>query len=149
MVQNSTRSNGRIKNSTFLPLLVRVLVSIAIKWLFQMLLLFPQKKKKNVVTFWSTIQSRCIYFYPFLTCELGPDKTWYWHSCWLWPNFSTLYYFCLKHIANPKWLALSAIAIKCSLQGPPMSRKHQPFYPIKANLTITSLVETLGFKASW
>ena len=72
--------------------------------------------------------------------------------------------FCLKHIANPKWLALSPIATKCNLQGTTMSRKHwpmnlghfisqimlktnQPFYLIKANLTITSLVDTLGFKA--
>ena len=29
-----------------------------------------------------------------------------------------------------------------------MQKASQPFYPIKANLTITSLIETLGFKTS-
>ena len=33
--------------------------------------------------------------------------------------------FCLKHIANPKWLALFAATTKFKLQGPTMSRKHQ------------------------
>ena len=39
------------------------------------------------------------------------------------PSF-LLYSFCLKHIANPKWLALSPIATKCNLQGTTMSGKH-------------------------
>ena len=73
--------------------------------------------------------------------------------------------FCLKHIIDPKWLALSAATTKCNLQGLSMSRKHQPMnlgyfifqimqkarhpsYPIKSNLTIISLVHTLGFKTS-
>ena len=73
--------------------------------------------------------------------------------------------FCLKHIVDPKWLALFAITTKCNLQGPTMSKKHQPMnlgyfisqimqkarhpsYIIKSNLTITSLIDTLGFKAS-
>ena len=73
--------------------------------------------------------------------------------------------FCLKHIIDPKWLALSAATTKCNLQGLSMSRKHQPMnlgyfisqimqkarhssYPIKSNLTITSLIHTLGFKTS-
>ena len=30
-----------------------------------------------------------------------------------------------------------------------MQKESQPSYPIKANLTITSLIETLGFKASF
>ena len=68
-------------------------------------------------------------------------------------------------MADPKWLAWSAATTKCNLQGPVMSRKHQPMnlgyfisqimqkawhpsYPIKSNLTITSLIHTLGFKAS-
>ena len=71
----------------------------------------------------------------------------------------------MKHIADPKWLALSAAIIKCELQGLAMFRKHQPMnlghsisqimqkarqpsYPIKANLTITSLIEIVGFKVS-
>ena len=74
--------------------------------------------------------------------------------------------FCLKHIINPKQLALSAATTKCNLQGLSMSRKHQPMnlgyfiyqimqkvrhpsYPIKSNLTITSLIHTLGFKTSF
>ena len=68
-------------------------------------------------------------------------------------------------MADPKWLAWSAATTKCNLQGPVMSRKHQPMnlgyfisqimqkawhpsYPIKSNLTITSLIHTLGFKTS-
>ena len=46
----------------------------------------------------------------------------------LWLIVVQLFYFtlfCLKHIAQPKWLALFAIAIKCKLQGPTMSRKYQ------------------------
>ena len=86
----------------------------------------------------------------------------------LWLTMTHLFYctiFCLKHIANPKWLALSIATTKCRLQGLAMSRKHQLMnlghsisqimqkesqssYPIKANMTITSLIETLGFKAS-
>ena len=86
----------------------------------------------------------------------------------LWLTVAQLFYstiFCLKHIANLKWLALSAATTKCNLQGLAMSRKHQPMnlgyfisqimqkarhlsYPIKSNLTITSLIDTLGFKAS-
>ena len=86
-------------------------------------------------------------------------------SSWLWPNFYALPFFGLKHIIDPKWLALFVATTKCRLQGPAMSRKHQPMnlshpisgtmpkasqpsYPIKANLTIISLIETLGFKAS-
>ena len=73
--------------------------------------------------------------------------------------------FCLKHITNPKWLACFAATTKCNLQEPAMLRKHQlmnlgyfifqimqkarhPSYPIKSNLTIISLIHTLGFKAS-
>ena len=71
----------------------------------------------------------------------------------------------MKHIADPKWLALSTVTTKCELQEPTMFRKHQPMnlghsisqtmqkasqpsYPIKANLTITSLIDTLRFKSS-
>ena len=71
----------------------------------------------------------------------------------------------MKHIADPKWLALFAATTKYRLQRPAMFRKHQPMnlghsisqimqkarqlsYPIKANLTITSLIKTLEFKAS-
>ena len=71
----------------------------------------------------------------------------------------------MKQITYPKWLALSAAITKCELQGPTMFRKHQPMnlghsisqimhkarqpsYPIKTNLSITSLIQTLGFKAS-
>ena len=32
----------------------------------------------------------------------------------------------MKHIADPKWLALSAATTKYKLQGPAMFRKHQP-----------------------
>ena len=77
---------------------------------------------------------------------------------------STICY--LKHIAKPKQLALSATTTKCSFQRPIRSRKHQPMnlghfisqimqraghpsYPIKSNLTITSMIDTLGFKASF
>ena len=80
------------------------------------------------------------------------------------PTFM-LYTFLLKHIAEPKWLAMFATAIKCKLQGPAMSRKHlpmnlghfiskiiqkasQPFTQLK-QISITSLIETLGFKASF
>ena len=86
----------------------------------------------------------------------------------LWVTVAQLFcytIFCLKHKADPKWLAWSAATTKCNLQGPAMSRKHQPMnlgyfisqimqkawhpsYPIKSNLTITSLIHTLGFKAS-
>ena len=48
-------------------------------------------------------------------------------SDWLWPNLFALPFFGLKHIANPKWLALSTATTKCSLQGLAMSRKHQPW----------------------
>ena len=71
----------------------------------------------------------------------------------------------MKHIADPKWLALSAAITKCELQGPALFRKHQPMnlghsisqimqkvskpsYLIKTNMIITSLIDTLGFKAS-
>ena len=71
----------------------------------------------------------------------------------------------MKHITDPKCLALSATTTKCGLQGLAMFRKYQsmnlghsisqimqkasqPSCSIKANLTITSLIETLGFKAS-
>ena len=86
-------------------------------------------------------------------------------SGWLRPNFFALPFFGLKHIAYPKWLTLSVATTKCRLEGPTMSKKHQPmnlcqvhfpnyakskptFYPIKANLTITSLILTLWFKTS-
>ena len=79
------------------------------------------------------------------------------------PTFLLYTFFYLKHIANPKWLALSTTATKYNLQGPAMFRKHQPinlghfisqimqkasqsFYLIKANLTITSLIDTLDSK---
>ena len=81
------------------------------------------------------------------------------------PTFLLYYFFCLKHKADPKWLALSATTTKCNLRGPTMSRKHQPMnlgyflsqimqktrhpsYPIKSNLIIASLIDTLGFKSS-
>ena len=87
----------------------------------------------------------------------------------LWVTVAQLFYytiFCLKHRADPKWLAWYAATTKCNLQGPAMSRKHQPMnlgyfisqimqkarhpsYLIKSNLTITSLIHTLGFKASY
>ena len=84
--------------------------------------------------------------------------------CPLWPNFSAIPFFFLKHIVDPKWLAWSVATTKCNLQGPTMSKKHQPInlgyftskimqkvrhpsYSIKSNLTITSLIHTLGFKA--
>ena len=86
----------------------------------------------------------------------------------LWLTVAQLFYstiFYLKHIVEPKWLALSAATTKCRLQGSAMSRKHQPMnlgyflsqimqkarhpsYPIKSNLTIASLIDTLGFKSS-
>ena len=86
-------------------------------------------------------------------------------SGWLRSNFFALPFFGLKHIAYPKWLTLSVATTKCRLEGPTMSKKHQPmnlcqvhfpnyakskptFYPIKANLTITSLILTLWFKTS-
>ena len=79
------------------------------------------------------------------------------------PTFLLYTFFCQKHIANPKWLALSTTATKYNLQGPAMFRKHHPinlghfisqimqkasqsFYLIKANLTITSLINTLDSK---
>ena len=83
----------------------------------------------------------------------------------LWVTVTQLPFFCLKHKVDPKWLVLFAAVTKCNLQGHAMSRKHQPMnlgyfisqimqkvrhssYPIKSNLTITSLIDTLGFKAS-
>ena len=45
---------------------------------------------------------------------------------WLWPNFLASPFFGLKHIVDPKWLALSTAITKCRLQGLAMSRKHQP-----------------------
>ena len=80
------------------------------------------------------------------------------------PTFLLLPFFCLKHKANSKGLALFVATTKYNLQGPTMSRKHQPMnlgyfisqimqkvrhlsYPIKSNLTISSLIDTLGFKA--
>ena len=86
----------------------------------------------------------------------------------LWVTVAQLFcytIFCLKHIAGRKWLAQSTATTKCNLQGPAMSRIHQPMnlgyfifqiiqkarhpsYPIKLNLTITSLIHTLGLKAS-
>ena len=47
----------------------------------------------------------------------------------LWVTMAQLFcytIFCLKHIDDLKWLALSIATIKCNLQGPAMSRKHQP-----------------------
>ena len=98
--------------------------------------------------------------------------TWNFHpktAFMLWVTVAQLFYytiFCLKHRADPKWLAWYAATTKCNLQGPAMSRKHQPMnlgyfisqimqkarhpsYLIKSNLTITSLIHTLGFKASY
>ena len=86
-------------------------------------------------------------------------------SDWLWPNFFALPFFGLKHITDPKWLVLPTATTKYRFQGLAISRKYQlmnlghhisqimpkasqPSYLIKANLTITSLIETLGFKAS-
>ena len=31
----------------------------------------------------------------------------------------------MKHIADPKWLALSTVTTKCELQEPAMFRKHR------------------------
>ena len=45
-------------------------------------------------------------------------------SGWLWPNFSAILFFCLKHKANPKWLALFAVTTECNLQGLAMSGKY-------------------------
>ena len=45
----------------------------------------------------------------------------------LWLTVAQLFYstiFYLKHIVDPKWLALSAATTKCRLQGLAMSRKH-------------------------
>ena len=84
---------------------------------------------------------------------------------WLWYNFFALPFFDLKHIADPKWLTLFVATTRCRLQGPAMSRKHQPMnlghfisqimqkasqpsYPLKANLTITFLIETLELESS-
>ena len=62
-------------------------------------------------------------------------------------------------------MVLSSAITKCNLQEPTMSRKQQPmnlgyfisqimqkaskpFYPVKENIIITSLIDTLGFKTS-
>ena len=58
--------------------------------------------------------------------------TWNFHpktAFMLWVTVAQLFcytIFCLKHKADPKWLAWSAATTKCNLQGPAMSRKHQP-----------------------
>ena len=95
----------------------------------------------------------------FFTQNFHPKRTFM-----LWLIVAQLFcftFFCLKHIAEPKWLAMFATAIKCILQGPAMSRKHQPmdldhfisqiiqkasqpFTQLK-QISITSLIETLGF----
>ena len=99
----------------------------------------------------------------FFTQNFHPKRTFM-----LWLIVAQLFcftLFCLKHIAEPKWLAMFATAIKCILQGPAMSRKHQPmnldhfisqiiqkasqpFTQLK-QISITSLIKTLGFKASF
>ena len=58
MVQNSTRSNGQIKNSTFYHTRLGF-------WSYICKMDFS-----NVVTFLFTVQAHCIYFYPF----------WLWNS---------------------------------------------------------------------
>ena len=50
-IQNSTRSNSRIKNSTFWPYPVTVLVLIAVKWIFQSMWLFDSPFKHVVLIF--------------------------------------------------------------------------------------------------
>ena len=50
-IQNSTWSNSQIKNSTFWPYPVRVLVLIAAKWIFQSLWLFDWPFKHFVFIF--------------------------------------------------------------------------------------------------
>ena len=63
-VQNSTRFNGRIKKSTFLPFLVRVLASIVIKRVFKCcdpLIHYP------IMLF---LTSSFFFFYPFWPLNL-------------------------------------------------------------------------------
>lgn len=85
-VQNSTRSDGWIKKSTFVPYTVRVLISIAIKRVFKCfdpLIYFPIM----LYLFFTLFIFRTCNFAPFfffflafiLTRELRPGNIQYWH----------------------------------------------------------------------